>query len=203
MFLMFARFNFKSADLAAEDRNYFDNHVRLARQLPGVRMYLTGRLRETPRGRPDRYRAVVFAYDNADAGLNSLDCPVGAELMADSAAHIEGTLTCGFEGDVIVPFESRRPGQRCIVAAIAYNLAAGADPSRLRPLRDSIRRMPAVRGYMAGRAIEARGQKPERDWMEIRICIADGLLHISELIDCDQSVMNMPQIHLFEGEVQI
>ena len=32
MFLMFARFSFKSSDLAAENKNYLEHHVRLARQ---------------------------------------------------------------------------------------------------------------------------------------------------------------------------
>jgi hypothetical protein len=53
MFLMFARFSFKSSDVAAEDKNHLEHHVRLARQLRGVRMYLTGKLAETARGKPD------------------------------------------------------------------------------------------------------------------------------------------------------
>jgi hypothetical protein len=203
MFLMFARFNFKSSDLAAEDRNYFDNHVRLARQLPGVRMYLTGKLRETAYGRPDRYRAVVFGYDNAGAGLNSLNCPVGAELMADSAAHIEGTVANALEGEVLLPFDKRRPGQPCIVAAIAYNLAAGADGARVRAHRDSIRKLPGLRGYIAGRTAAARGEKPDRDWMEIRVFRPDPSRPMSERVTFDESILKAPQVYLLEGEVQI
>ena len=100
MFLMFARFSFKSSDLVAEDKNYLEHHVRLARQLPGVRMYLTGKLAETARGKPDHYRAVVFGYDTPEAGLNSVDCPVGVEMMADSAQHIVGTVVSACEGEV-------------------------------------------------------------------------------------------------------
>src|SRR5215469_3694113 len=115
MFLMFARFDFKSSDLAAEDKNYFDKHVRLARQLPGVRMYLTGRLVTTAQGKPGHYRAVLFGYDTPQAGLTSLDCPVGVELMADSAEHIVGTTVAACEGEVMLPYDGRKSGQACIV----------------------------------------------------------------------------------------
>jgi hypothetical protein len=42
---VFALFNFKSSDFAAEERNYIEYHVQLARQLPGLRQYIIGRLR--------------------------------------------------------------------------------------------------------------------------------------------------------------
>ncbi|MDE2451648.1 MAG: hypothetical protein KGO22_21900 [Gammaproteobacteria bacterium] len=71
MFIMFARFDFQSPDLESENKNYRENHVRLARQLPGVRMYLTGKLLATPQGRPDRYRAVVFIYDSPEIAARS------------------------------------------------------------------------------------------------------------------------------------
>jgi hypothetical protein len=205
MFLMFARFSFISPDLAAEDKNYLDNHVRLARQLPGVRMYLTGKLIETAQGRPDRYRAVVFGYDTAQAGLTSLDCPVGVELMADSAGHITGTLVEACEGEVIIPFDGRRPGQPCLVAALQYNLNPSADEARLRAGQNSIRSLPGLCGYMAGPTFEARGQRPDRERMEIRIFRPDALHGKSrgELIALDQSSVRAPLIYCFEGEVQI
>jgi len=205
MFLMFARFDFKNSDLAAEDKNYFDHHVALARRLPGVRMYLTGKLVETRNAKPDRYRAVVFGYDTAQAGLTSLDCPVGVELMADSAEHIVGTVVDGAESEVILPFDGRRPGQPCLVTAVLYNLAEPADESRLRSYRNAIGNLPALCGYMAGRTFEARGQKPDREWMEIRIFGPDALREKSwdELISVDESFMRSPRIYCMQGEVQI
>jgi uncharacterized protein (TIGR02118 family) len=204
MFLMFARFDFKSTDLAAEDKNYFDHHVALARQLPGVRMYLTGKLLETAQGKPDHYRAVVFGYDTAEAGLTSLDCPAGAELMADSAEHIVGTTVAACEGEVIVPFDARRPGERCLVVALLYNLAAHADEARMRSYRNSIRDQPGLCGYMAGPTFEARGEKSERDRMEIRIVRPDALREKSrrDLASADD-LMRSPLVYCFEGEVQI
>jgi hypothetical protein len=205
MFLMFARFNFKSTDLAAEDKNYFDNHVRLARQLPGVRMYLTGKLIDAGQGKPDRYRAVVFGYDTPQAGLTSLDCPVGAELMADSAEHIVGTTVAACEGETILPFEDRRPGESCLVVALLYNLATSADAARLRAYQNSIRNLPGLCGYMAGPTYEARGERPDRDRMEIRIFRPDASREKSlrDLIATDESVTRDPIVYCFGGEVQM
>jgi hypothetical protein len=205
MFLMFARFSFISSDLAAEDKTYMDNHVRLARQLPGVQMYLTGKLIETAQAKPDRYRAVVFGYDTAQAGITSLDCPVGIELMADSAGHITGTLVDACEGEVMVPFDGRRPGQPCLVSALLYNLDTPADEARLRSYQNSIRNLPDLCGYMTGPTFEARGQRPDHDRMEIRIFRPDALRQKSwsELNALDQSLASAPVIYCFEGEVQI
>lgn len=205
MFLMFARFNFKSADLAAEDKNYFDNHVTLARRLPGVRMYLTGKLLETAPGKPDRYRAVVFGYDTAQAGLTSLDCPVGVELMADSAEHIVGTTVAACEGGIIVPFADRRPGEPCLVAALLYNLSGSANETGLRAAQNSIRHLPGLCGYMAGPTFEARGERPERDRMEVRIFRPDALRERSwrDLIALDESLTRDARVYCFQGEVQI
>jgi hypothetical protein len=205
MFLMFARFNFKSADLAAEDKNYFDNHVRLARQLPGVRMYLTGRLIDAGNGRPGHYRAVVFGYDTAQEGLTSLDCPVGAELMADSAAHIVGTTVAACEGQTILPFADRSPGEPCLVVALRYNLAPSAEAARLHAHRNSIRNLPGLRGYMAGPTYEARGERPDRNSMEIRIFrpVASREKSLRHMIALDESLTRDAIVHCFEGEVQM
>ncbi len=205
MFMMFARFDFKSADLDAEDANYFDNHVRLARQLPGVRMYLTGKLVQAAASKPDRYRAVVFGYDNAQQGLTSLDCPIGAELMADSAEHIVDTVVDAAEVEVIRPFDDRRSGDSCLVVALLYNMGAPADEGRRRSYQNSIRNLPGLCGYMAGHTCEARGLRPDRDRMELRIFHPGALSGKSwpDLIALDSTIMRAPRIYCLEGEVQV
>jgi hypothetical protein len=205
MFLMFARFDFKSSDLAAEDKNYFDHHVSLARRLPGVRMYLTGKMVAAAHGKPGHYRAVLFGYDTAQAGLTSLDCPIGVELMADSAEHIVGTLVDAAECEVVVPFDRRQPGQPCLVAALTYDLGTPADEARLRSYYNSVRILPGLCGYMAGRTFEARGQKPDRERMEIRIFDpgAPSKKSWGELVSVDESVMRAPRIYCIQGEVQV
>lgn len=204
MFMMFARFNFKSSDLAAEDKNYLDNHVRLARQLPGVRMYLTGKLLHNAQSKPDRYRAVVFGYDDAQAGLTSLDCPIGTELMADSAEHIADTVVDAAEARIIVPFQARMSGQPCLIVTLLYDFGTPDDERRI-AYQNSIVNLPGLCGYMAGRAAEARGQRPEREVMEIRIFQRDALDGKSwqDLAALDQSLMRAPRVYCIEGEVQL
>jgi hypothetical protein len=205
MFLMFARFSFKSSDLVAEDKNYLEHHVRLARQLPGVRMYLTGKLAETARGKPDPYRAVVFGYDTPEAGLNSLDCPVGVEMMADSAQHIVGTVVSAFEGEVIVPFDSRHPGQPCCVAVMIANLNLRPDNPRYLAHRNSMRALPDLCGYMAGPTFEARGEKPARNWMEIGIFRTSDAMRgaLRDAVTGSESPFESALIYNLEGEVQM
>jgi len=205
MFLMFARFSFKSSDLAAEDKNYLEHHVRLARQLRGVRMYLTGKLAETARGKPDHYRAVVFGYDTPEAGLNSVDCPVGVEMMADSAQHIVGTVVSACEGEVIVPFDGRRPGQPSCVAVVMANLNVGPDAPRYLAHRNSVRALPGLCGYMAGPTFEARGEKPARNWMEIGIFrTSEAMLRaFSGTATGSEPPFEAPIIYNLEGEVQM
>ncbi len=205
MFLMFARFSFKSSDLAAEDKNYLEHHVRLARQLPGVRMYLTGKLAGTARGKPDRYRAVVFGYDTREASLNSLDCPVGVEMMADSAQHIVGTVVSAFDGEVMVPFDSRRPGQPCCVAVMLANLNVRPEHPRYLAHRNSTRTLPDLCGYMGGPTFEARGEKPARNWMEIGIFRTSEAMRraFSEAAAGGESPFEGPIIYNLEGEVQV
>jgi hypothetical protein len=104
-----------------------------------------------------------------------------------------------------VPFESRRRGQPCCVAMLMCNLKTTPDDPRYRTYQNSISRLPELSGYMAGRTFEARGEKPDRNWMEARIFAADAARRAAggELIAVDESLMDAPRIYYFEGEVQI
>ncbi len=67
-------------------KNYFRN--KLSGSLincPALRIDVKGKLIGSSHTKPAHQRAMVFGYDNPEAGLSSLDCPVGVELMADSA----------------------------------------------------------------------------------------------------------------------
>ena len=56
---IFACFNF-IGDLVAEEKNYLDVHVELAKQLPGLRQYITGKLRPSGTTAPAYYRAAML-----------------------------------------------------------------------------------------------------------------------------------------------
>ena len=55
MHLTFVTFNYQSADLEAEERNYLGHHVELAKRFPGLRQYYTGRLMKVAGRNPIRF----------------------------------------------------------------------------------------------------------------------------------------------------
>ncbi len=211
MFAMFARFNYKSPNLEAEEKNYLENHVRLARQLLGVRMYVTGKLLQTAQTKPDRYRAVVFGFDTPESAASSYDCPAGAELAADSAGHIEGTVVDAFETQTFIPFDPRTAGQRCFVMARAFDLQPGERASvdaekRYRAFQQMIRTAPGLRGYLAGQTHTAQDQKPDRTRMEIIIFDHHDAFRAAftgELAAAEQALLLAPRTYLLDGRVEV
>lgn len=209
MFAMFARFNYQSADLDAEERNYLQNHVRLAKQLLGVRMYLTGRLLKTAGTGPDRYRAVLFVFDTPESAASSYNCPAGAELAADSAAHIADTLVDAFDAQTFIPFEPRAPGERCFVMARAFDLNPGPPSDahkRYHDLQKMIRASGGLRGYLAGQLQPARDQRPDRSLMEIVIFDSRDAFYAAfagALATAEQSLLQSPRTYLLHARVEI
>ncbi len=207
MFVMFARFNYKSPNLVAEEKNYLEHHVRLARQLLGVRMYLTGKLLETAQTTPDRYRAVVFSFDSPESAASSYDCPAGVELAADSAGHIDGTVVDAVQAQTFLPFDPRTAGQRCFVMARAFVLKP--DDLALddyQTLQQMIRKAPGLRGYLAGQTHAAREQKPDRTRMEIVIFDhrdAFRAAFTGDLAAAERSLLLAPRTYLLDGRVEI
>lgn len=166
---VFAAFNFKSADIAAEEKNYIDNHVRLAKALPGLRQYITGRMRARGDTPPAFYRAATLSFDSnaakRDAMLNS---PVAKPLIDDGAAHITGQRWLEFDSEVIVPFAAKSPGAHFLLMAAEFDLKlnggdlAAAEERYLSHHTHLARRMPGLRHYMVGRLAPSAGRKPER-----------------------------------------
>jgi uncharacterized protein (TIGR02118 family) len=157
MLLYVARFNFKSSDLEAEERNYFDVHVALARRMPGLRLYYTGKAVESRGERPDRYRAAILMFDHADAFAAAMQTELGPALAADTEAHLADVVMQTADAEVIVPFADRRPGQSCFVMAAEFDLAAdgGGLEAAERHYRDKhvaiARRLPGLRNYVIGK----------------------------------------------------
>jgi uncharacterized protein (TIGR02118 family) len=168
MLLNFVRFNFKSADLEAEERNYFTNHVALAKGLPGLRFYYTALL-TAPRGeKPDRRRAAILAFDSADAWAAAMRTEAAPALIADTQAHISDIDSRSAEAEVIVPFDSRRAGQPCFIMAAEFDLATdgggpGAAEIRYRDKHVAIaRRLPGLRNYVIGKLAAVARDEPSR-----------------------------------------
>ena len=151
---VFATFNFKSSDVAGADKLYLDNHVRLTLQLPNLRQYLTGLVHRHPQ-RPSPHRAAFNYFDDEAALRWALHkSPAAKPLLADGAAHLRVNRWLELDSDIIVPFESRRPGLQCFVLAAEFELrldGAGAETTEERYLDYHValaRQLPNLRHYM-------------------------------------------------------
>ncbi|HVN30141.1 MAG TPA: EthD family reductase [Candidatus Binataceae bacterium] len=150
-----AAFNYQSSDIEAEERNYLGHHVSLAKQLPGIRMYYTSRTMEHGGQKPSQFRYAFLGFDNAEASAKAFDSPAGPALMADTRAHLKDLKTILFEGEIIVPFDSRKPGQKCLLMAAEFNLDKNnleAAEKRYREHHTGLaRRLPGLRNYIIGK----------------------------------------------------
>src|ERR1700685_2455858 len=101
MHLTLVTFNFQSADLEAEERNYLGHHVELAKRFPGLRQYYTGRLMKVAGKEPNRVRGAILPYDDAAAAVSAMRSDVVPALLADTQAHLKDrTLTADDEETV-------------------------------------------------------------------------------------------------------
>jgi uncharacterized protein (TIGR02118 family) len=128
MHIMMVTFDFKGADLAAEERHYRDVHMALARQFTGVEMYLAGRIRDTslaftpaPELPAKPYRTAIMWFHSLQDFMNSVSSPAGAEVLADTQAHLTNVQMVNAEGEAVVAFDRRKPGQHCFLVAAHIN----------------------------------------------------------------------------------
>lgn len=155
MHFSFVSFNYQGADVEAEDRHYLDYHVGLAKKLPGAQIYYTARTM-APRGEtPSRVRYASMGFPSAEISASGFSTPLGPALMADSEAHLKDVRTSFFEGEIIVPFDTRERGQKCFLMAAEFNLDMAdleAAEKRYREHHTSIaRRLPGLRNYIIGK----------------------------------------------------
>jgi uncharacterized protein (TIGR02118 family) len=153
MHVTFVAFNFKGSDVAGEERNYFERHVALARSLPGLRIYLTGRLRPVQGAKPEHFRAAIIGFESAEASGRAMSTPAAAEIMADTQAHLKDLRFEAFEAETVVPFESAPAGTRRFLLASAFDFKPDqGDLAAVRNYRarrvEIARKLPALRGYL-------------------------------------------------------
>jgi len=155
MHCSFVAFNYQGSDIEAEDRHYLDYHVGLAKSLPGAQIYYTGRTMGHRGEKPAHVRHALMGFPNMEVMAQGLQTPTGPALIADSQAHLKDLRTSMFEGEIIVPFENRKPGQKCFVMAAEFNLDKAnhhAAEKRYREHHTSIaRRLPGLRNYIIGK----------------------------------------------------
>ncbi len=175
MQFQFVAFNYKSSDHEAEERNYLGHHVALARKLPGLRLYYTGKMLEHHGRKPDHVRAALLAFDDAAAAGKAMES-AGPALIEDTQAHLKDLRSLLFEGETIVPFEARKPGQACFMMVAEFNLEqSGGLPAaehRYRNHHTSLaRRLPGLRNYIIGKLA---GAGPAADRYRIAILAFDS-----------------------------
>jgi uncharacterized protein (TIGR02118 family) len=167
MHLTYVTFNYQSADLEAEERNYLGHHVQLARRFPGLRQYYTGRLMKVAGKEPDRVRAAILAYDDAAAAASAMRSDVVPALLADTQAHLKDGTSTAVDAETIVPFDSRRAGQQCFVMVAEFDLVqgAGVEAAEKHYLGTHVsiaRRLPGLRNYIIGKLIKTPGIEDSR-----------------------------------------
>ncbi len=150
------RFNFRSEDLAAEEKNYFDHHVALAKRMPGLRLYYTGRLMPAQGQTPEHLRAAIIGFDDAAAAAAAMRSEVIPPLVADTQAHLKDVSNRSIAAELIVPFDARHAGQHCFVMCAEFDLehSGGLDAAEghYRDVHVGIaRRLPGLRNYIIGK----------------------------------------------------
>jgi uncharacterized protein (TIGR02118 family) len=215
MFFRFATFNYRSDDLAAEERNYLNHHVALGKSLPGVRLYYTSRLLQHRGRKPEATRAVLIGFDNAEAFAAAFRSKVAAELAADGKAHMKDIRMLEFDGEVIVPFDARRAGQECFVMAAEFNLEASggleAAENRYRNHHVGIaRRLPGLRNYVIGRLGVGGGEKPDRYRMALLAFDSIGAFREAyrspvgkELVADEEATIRDARVHRLDARVEV
>jgi uncharacterized protein (TIGR02118 family) len=215
---IFACFNF-IGDLAAEEKNYLDVHVELAKHLPGLRQYITGKLRPSGTTAPAYYRAAVLNYDSKEAAREAnRNSAVAKPLMDDSAAHISpGARWIELESEVIVPFDSRKPGQDYFVMAAEFDLKLNCDSldSAEKLYLDHhthiARRLPGLRHYLIGQ-IDHVGRGGNLDRWRMAMLVFDNIEAFraayrspvgQELIKDEESTILNPRVYRLDAKVQI
>ncbi len=215
MHLTFVTFNYQSADLEAEERNYLTHHVDLARRFPGLRQYYTGRLMKVAGKEPDRVRAAIIAYDDAAAAVSAMRSDVVPALLADTQAHLKDGTSTAVDAKTIVPFDSRRAGQQCFVMMAEFDLehSAAVEAAEEHYLGTHVsiaRRLPGLRNYIIGKLIKTVGIEDSRYRMAIlvfdsldayRAAYASPVGH--ELLADEQATIRNARVYRLDARVEV
>jgi uncharacterized protein (TIGR02118 family) len=210
MQLNVVQFNFKSGDLDAEEKNYLGHHVALARKMPGLRLYYTGRLMPVQGRTPEHLRAAILGFDDAAAAAAAMRSEVIAPLLADTQAHLKDVTQRTLEAEVIVPFDGRRAEQRCMVMAAEFDLEQSHGPDaaerHYREVHVGIaRRLPRLRNYLIGRLNGA-------DRYRMAILVFDSLDALRdayrspagrELVRDEEATIRNPRVMRLDARVEV
>ena len=73
----------KSTDPQRFDKQYWNHHIPIAKQMPGLRKYTVHKVVTAPRGEPAYYQVAELEFDNMDSLKNAISSQAGK----DSGRH--------------------------------------------------------------------------------------------------------------------
>ncbi len=223
---VFATFNFKGADLAGAEKLYIENHVRLALQLPDLRQYVTGLIRPHP-ARPMPHRAAFNYFSDEEALRWALHkSPAARPLLEDGAAQLRVNRWLELDSEIIVPFESRRPGLQCFVMAAEFELklnGGDVDTAEKRYLGDYVevaRQLPNLRHYMVSKyqvskkldGVAAIGKLAERNPLRMAMFVFDSFEAMCDAYQSpvgqklrkdEEAIMAISRVYHIDATVQL
>ncbi len=220
MRMNFTSFSYKpGADLATEERAYLGEHVALARALPGLRIYLTGVYRASKGAAPRHYRAAFFGFDSAEASSAALESEAGTRMRAHGAAHLADMRPMAMDGEEIVRFDGRRPGQQCFLFAAEFDLNLGPGEDLAAAERRYLdyhtgvaRRLPGLRYYAIGRLVDRGASAARADRLRAAMLVFDSAETWraayrspvgEELVKDEQASIANARVHRLDATVQL
>ena len=75
------------------DKQYWDEHVPMAKQMPGLKKYTVHKIIGAPRGDPAYYQVVEMEFDNMDSLKRAIESQAGKDSGRHSVKIATGGIT--------------------------------------------------------------------------------------------------------------
>lgn len=83
----------KPTDPQLFDKQYWDEHVPIAKKMPGLRKYTVHKIVSAPRGEPAFYQVVELEFDNMDSLKNAISSQAGKDSGRHGVRIATGGMT--------------------------------------------------------------------------------------------------------------
>lgn len=83
----------KPTDPQLFDKQYWDEHVPIAKKMPGLRKYTVHKVTSAPRGEPAFYQVVELEFDNMDSLKNAISSQAGKDSGRHGVKIATGGMT--------------------------------------------------------------------------------------------------------------
>lgn len=83
----------KPKDIDLFEKQYWEDHVPLAKLMPGLKKYTVHKVVSAPRGEPAYYQVVELEFDNMDSLKKALDSQAGRDSGRHGVKIATGGIT--------------------------------------------------------------------------------------------------------------